>query len=198
MGDVVGHDKYRSIFHEAAGLVVAGPNYSFKGNADVSGLVIDIRRRVPLTPALGPTSTTQHSEKCVRHWSVSLTMRGFDCTPEQAQDLVGFPAESLGTRGLPTKPGRTPLKRSFVRYSVKFSDPPRIDQMVPAILARTGGVDHLCVVRDAIKPEFFEIDLSLPVKNSLEQEGGFISLESIADLNRLRSTISFGILVMTQ
>ena len=29
------------------------PNYSFKGNADVSGLVTYIRRRVPLTQALG-------------------------------------------------------------------------------------------------------------------------------------------------
>ena len=135
----------------------------------------------------------QQSERTVRNWSVSLTLRGFDCSPDQAQALIGSRAESSGTRGLPTKPGRTPLSRSFVRYEVEFSEPPPMCEMVPAILAATGGVEHLCAVRDAIDPEFFEIDLTLPVKDSLEQVGGFISLASLSDLHRLRSTLSLGV-----
>ena len=164
------------------------PNYSIKGNSHRCAA------SVPLSQALGATSATGQSERRVRNWLVSLTLRGFECTAEQAQELLGLPADHVGTRGLTTKPGRTPLKRSFVQYSVEFPTPPLVSDMVPAILARTGGVDRLCAVRDTINPEFLEIDLTLPVKHSLEQVGGFISHESIADLNRLRATLSFGIL----
>ena len=41
-------------------------------------------------------------------------------------------------------------------------------------------------------PEFFEIDLSLWIKDSDEQEGGFIDPKTIAMLSRLGVTLSFG------
>jgi len=132
------------------------------------------------------------NSKRVRPKSVALSLRGFELAPEQVESIVGLPVSEAGTKGERAKPGvKTLLKRSFVRFAIEFPDTCRIDEMIPALLAKLGGVSHLCEVRDRVLPEFFEIDLTLPVKNSEDQEGGFLPPSTLADLSRLRASLSF-------
>jgi hypothetical protein len=106
--------------------------------------------------------------------------------------MIGVAASETGSQGEPVRPGvKTLLKRSFVRVSVEFPDGCRLDEMIPTLFARVGGVNHLCEIRERVSPEFLEIDLLLPVKDSDEQEGGFLPATTLADLNRLRATLSF-------
>lgn len=124
--------------------------------------------------------------------SISLTFRGFALTPQEVESMVGVTASSLGSRGEPVKPGiRTLLRKSAAKFLVQFPNGCRLDEMFPALLAHLGGVHHLCEVRDKVLPEFFEIDIVLPIKWSEEQEGGFLSPETIADLHLLRVSLSF-------
>lgn len=122
----------------------------------------------------------------------SLTFRGFEMPPTEVESLVGKTSTDLGVRGMPRKQGPRLLERSFATWKVAFSDSTRIDEMVPALIESIGGVDHLLSVRDKVMPEFFEIDLSLWIKDSDEQEGGFIDHQTIDMLSRLGVTLSFG------
>ena len=106
--------------------------------------------------------------------------------------MVGTTSTALGVRGIPRKQGTRPLKRSFAAWEMEFSDSTRIDEMIPALINSIGGVDHLVSIRDKVMPEFFEIDLSLWIKDSDEQEGGFIDRQTIAMLSRLGVTLSLG------
>lgn len=135
----------------------------------------------------GTTVMTTVSRK-----AVALTFRGFDCLPERVEELLGFGASEKGVRGNPVKPGvRASLKRSFTRFSVALDPNSRLDQVVPNLLNELGGVDKVMSVRESIAPEFFEVDILWPVKNSEEQEGGFISSSAISDLASLKCSLSF-------
>jgi len=124
--------------------------------------------------------------------AISLTLRGFNATPQEVEAIVGVSASKLGSRGEPVKPNvKTLLRRSFTKFSMQFPNDCRLDEMVPALLTHLGGVDHLCEVREQVQPDFFEIDIVLPIKGSEEQEGGFLSPTTIADLCILRVSLSF-------
>lgn len=124
--------------------------------------------------------------------SISLTFRGFDISPQEVQSIVGVTASSLGSRGEPIKVGvKSLLKRSFVQFSLEFPGGCRLDEMLPALMSHLGGVHHLCDVRNQVRPEFFELDLVLPIKGSEEQDGGFLPPSTIADLNLLKVSVSF-------
>lgn len=132
------------------------------------------------------------TSKQIRFRSISLTFRGFELTPQEVESFVGVTATRLGNRGEPVKPGvKTLLKRSVAKYSLEFPSGCRLDEMVPALMQHLGGISHLCNVRDRVSPEFFEIDIVLPIKGSEEQEGGFFPSEVIADLYNLRASLSF-------
>jgi hypothetical protein len=66
--------------------------------------------------------------------------------------------------------------------------------MVQTALDRLGGVQHLCVVHDQVRPEFVEIDITLPVKHSEEQEGGSLSNAVLAQIVKLHASLSFSFL----
>lgn len=125
--------------------------------------------------------------------SASLTFRGVDLPPpEEVERMVGVAAESWGVRGTAVKQGvATLLKRSFVRYEVSFSESCRLDEMIPKLLEYLGGANHLSEAKEKIEPEFFEINLVLPVKYSEEQEGGFLSPSTLAEIAQLGVTLSF-------
>jgi len=124
--------------------------------------------------------------------SISLTFRGFELTPQEVESFVGVTATRLGKQGEPVKPGvKTLLKRPIVKYSLEFPYGCRMAEMIPALVQHLGGISHLCKVRDRVLPEFFEIDIVLPIKGSEEQEGGSLPSEVIADLYTLRASLSF-------
>ena len=107
--------------------------------------------------------------------TASLTFRGFDVSPEDVESWLGVKATYLGVRGYPVRSGvKTTLNRSAASFSVESPNAVPLHEMIPALLAHVGGVDHLCNVRDKVKPEYLEIDLALPIKFSEEQEGGAI------------------------
>ena len=121
-------------------------------------------------------------------------MRGFASNPEEVIELIGVPAESWGEAGARRTPTSAPLKRSYVRHQLSFPPGAPIFQMVPMLLERLGGTTQLTRIVARVKPEFVELDLVLPVKDSPEQESGFISTESIADLHQLGASLSFNFL----
>ena len=134
--------------------------------------------------------TTMKSRHVIR--SASLTFRGFDLTLEEVDCIVGVAADLSGVRGEPVNQGAaTLLKRSFARYAVDFIDGCRLDEMIPKLLDYLGGANHLSEAKEKISPEFFEINLVLPVKGSEEQEGGFLSPSILAVIAQLGVTLSF-------
>lgn len=123
----------------------------------------------------------------------TISFRGFEISPDDIQRLVGsIPASMLVSQGNSRKPGGTPFRRSVASWSIEFEDSATLDEMIPALIEYIGGEDHLLTVRDKVAPEFFGIDISMWIKNSVEQEGGSIGAETIAVLARLGSSLSFG------
>jgi hypothetical protein len=66
-----------------------------------------------------------------------------------------------------------------------------MDEMIPALWIHLGGMDRIREIKEKIKPEYLEVDLVLPVKGSEEQEGGFLSPSTLAELSLLGGTLSF-------
>jgi hypothetical protein len=86
----------------------------------------------------------------------SLTFRGFIMSPQEVATLVGTEAVLLAQAGSPIKIGRaTVWPRSAAKFQMVFEDDVLVVDMIPAILAHLGGVQHLCRVRDRVSPEFF-------------------------------------------
>ena len=123
--------------------------------------------------------------------SISLTFRGFELPPEEVEKLVGVKATRVLHKGAPVKPGvKTLAVRHAAKFELVFPAETELFKMVPAIMAHLGGVEHLVGVREKVAPEFVEVDVVLLVRNSEEQEGGFIETESLAALSRLGATLS--------
>ena len=135
-------------------------------------------------------NTTMKSRHVIK--SASLTFRGFDLALEEVDRIVGVAAGFSGVRGEPVKQGVARLlNRSFARYAIDFSDGCRLDEMIPKLLNNLGGVTHLSEAKAKISPEFFEINLVLRVKDSKDQEGGFLSPSTLAEIAQLGVTLSF-------
>jgi hypothetical protein len=64
--------------------------------------------------------------------------------------------------------------------------------MISTLVARLGGAQHLLAVKDRVSPKSFDIDVSMWIKDSTEQEGGFIEPETINTLSQLGAGLSFG------
>jgi hypothetical protein len=128
-----------------------------------------------------------------RRKSVSLTFRGFDITAEEVADLLGVAASRLGNRGEPVKLGvMTRLTRSYTIFSMDFVSDCELNDMLPALLARLGGLSHLLQVRNVVQPEFLEIHFELPVRESDEVQDGYLSEAVVADVFQLKASLSFG------
>lgn len=124
--------------------------------------------------------------------TVSLTFRGFDVDPIVIERMIGVQASNMGLKGVAVKPGvKAVLKRSFVRFSVPLDLSTRLDQVVPAIFDHVGGPTKIVEVRDGVSSELVEVDIVWPVKDSEDQEGGFIPPSVLADLASMRCSLSF-------
>ncbi|MDT7517136.1 hypothetical protein [Rhodoferax mekongensis] len=125
-----------------------------------------------------------------RKKSISLIFRGFDLTAQEVASLVEVMPSRLGNRGEPVKPGvKTRLVRSYVGFSMDFSNDYALCDMVPAFLAHLGGVDHLCQIKNQVRPEFFEIDCHLPVGGTDDIQDGHFPTTVIADIFKLGATL---------
>lgn len=117
---------------------------------------------------------------------ISLTFRGFGVSPEDIESIIGRKCARAGVKGLPVKPGvRTVLKKSFVKFSTGMTDADGINGAIVRLFDYVGGFSNVAKVCDVIKPEHVELNLYLPVRDSVEQEGGVITaqvLKSLADL----------------
>jgi hypothetical protein len=111
--------------------------------------------------------------------------------PADVEALMGVAATHLGAVGARPKSG-TPFQRSFAQWAHEFGEQARLVEMIPTLLESVGGVGRLASVKQAVAPEFLEIDLSLWIKDSPEQEGGFIDASTIAQVAALGATLSFG------
>jgi hypothetical protein len=80
---------------------------------------------------------------------------------------------------------------------VEFPNAVPLREMIPALLAHVGGVDHLCAVRDKVKPEYREIDLALSIKFSEEQDQQPITEPRIT-LRFIRATHTMAIKTINQ
>ncbi len=124
---------------------------------------------------------------------VSLTFRGFDCTAQEVAILINAVASRLGNRGEPVRPQvKTTLSRSYVQYSMHFSNDHALCDMLPTFLEYLGGVDHLCQVQKKAQPEFSEFHFDLPVKESDGSQEGYFSTTDIANIFKLKASISLG------
>lgn len=115
--------------------------------------------------------------------------------PDIVQHLVGVEAVLLAQAGQPMRPNRRNVwLRSAAKFEIEFTDETLIVDMIPAILAHAGGVEHLCSVRDQVTPEFLEVNLVLPIKHSDSQDDGYVGSETLHDLSRLGATLGLSFL----
>ena len=121
-----------------------------------------------------------------------VTFRGFDIDPTAVEKMIGRAASLLVRRGESRIPGGTPFKKSAASWSKEFARETRIDEMIPALLADVGGVAHLLAIKGQVLPEFFEVDISMWIIDSEEQEGGFIEVPTIGALAVLGASLSLG------
>jgi len=126
-------------------------------------------------------------------YEVSFTLRGFSLPPEEVESIVGLQATLRGAAGALDRAGKTPLKRSFVQWSVELPENSRMNTMIALLLEKLGGSEHIASVVQRVAPDHTEVDLTLRVKDSEEQEGGFIDAVTIAALARMSATLSVGI-----
>ena len=127
--------------------------------------------------------------------SASITFRGFLVRPEEVERLVGVKAALLAQSGQPMRPNRPNVwLRSAARFEVEFPDQTLIVDMVPAILTHAGGVERLCAVRDLVQPQFLEINLVLPIKQSESQDDGYLDAETLQKIGRLGATLGLSFL----
>lgn len=63
--------------------------------------------------------------------------------------------------------------------------------MLPALFRHLGGVDHLCEMRDKVRPEHFQIEFELPVRDSDDTQDGYLVLDDIAAVLKFRATLGF-------
>jgi hypothetical protein len=129
-----------------------------------------------------------------RNQSIELVFRGFSVSPEEVEALMGVRARRLVQKNAIQPDGISPFKRSAISFTVDFSKGCVFFEMLPTLLKHLKGVDNICKVRDIIQPEFLEIDIALPIKDLNELRGRSFDLESIADLYKLRATLSFSFL----
>ena len=122
----------------------------------------------------------------------SFTFRGFHMPPTEVEALVGYAASRLGVAGTSQKRGAAPLQHSFAQWKIEFEDKARLDEMIPALINGIGGVEHLAELKRSVAPEFLEVDISMWIKDSKEQEGGFIDAPAIKMLAKIGATLSFG------
>jgi len=87
---------------------------------------------------------------------------------------------------------KTLLTRSYVQYSMRFSNEHPLCDMLPDFLAYLGGVERLSQLLKEVQPEFSEFHVDLPVKESEESQEGYFSIQDIEDVFRLRASISLG------
>lgn len=128
----------------------------------------------------------------MRAKSASLTFRGFEIPAEDVARLAAIPASRLGNRGEPVKPGvKTLLTRSYILFSMDFASDADLNEMLPTLVARLGGVQKLLAMREEVRPEFLEFHIDLPTRTSEDSQDGYLLEAVIADLFRLNATISF-------
>ena len=114
-------------------------------------------------------------------------------TPQEVETIVGRPASLPVARGESRKAGNRPFQKSAVGWELPFPDSARLYEMIPTLIASLGGVENLATTKAVINPELVEVDVSMWVKDSDEQEGGFFDPETIAALSRLGASLSLGI-----
>lgn len=115
--------------------------------------------------------------------AVSLTFRGFECSPDHVEALLGVAATRKGVVGDPVKPGvKATLKRSVVRYAFKLDEDARLRDVIPYLLGKLGGVAAIAAVRNAVEPEFLELDILWPARSSEYEENGAFEAADMADL----------------
>jgi hypothetical protein len=115
--------------------------------------------------------------------------------PSEVEALIGVAASTLCVAGVALKPGTRPLRRSIAKWSVEFENTARLNDMLPLLINRIRGADHVATVRQAVMPEFLEIDIAMWIKDSEEQEGGLIDLSTLEMLTKMGATLSFGFYV---
>lgn len=126
-----------------------------------------------------------------RFKEVSLTLRGFDVLPQDVEKAVGRAGARTGTVGLPVKPGvKTLLKRSFVKYAIEMTSSDSLRDSIHKLFESVGGCDNIKRACEAIRPEFVELNIYLPVRNSDEQEGGIITSDIIELLAQIRCSLT--------
>lgn len=130
----------------------------------------------------------------LRQRAVTLTLRGFSAAPQWVAALSGVEAHGLGSAGQVRRLAQAPLKRSYVSWRICLPPSTSMFAMVPMIVTHLGGEENIQRVLREVVPEFVEVDLLLPVKNSPEQEGGFIANQDLACLTRLGATLAFSFL----
>lgn len=129
----------------------------------------------------------------MRTKTASLIFRGFERPAAEVACLAAIPASSFGNRGEPVKQGvKTLLTRSYTRFSLDFASDDELHVMLPTLVKHLGGLQQLLAMRDQVRPEFLEFHIDLPAQTSEDSQEGYLSEAVIADLHRLKATVSFG------
>jgi len=122
--------------------------------------------------------------------AVAFSLRGFEVLPAEIAAAIGEAPSVIGCKGQPLSHGQQPLAKNVISFEHRMSHEIRWSDAVDALLNSLGGAEKLKAIVETFRPEFVHVDLTLPVKESEEQEDNFITPETMARLVSLGA--SFG------
>ena len=125
--------------------------------------------------------------------TICFSIRGFDHSVDAVGKIIGRLPTSAGLKGQPVKLGLSQtLKRSYVGYARTFGSDDLWDNVILDLIESLGGAVHLSAAVKELKPEFVQIDITSPVRNSEEQEDRYISSEVLRVVADLGADLGFG------
>ncbi|WP_426196376.1 hypothetical protein [Massilia sp. DWR3-1-1] len=124
---------------------------------------------------------------------VSLTIRGFTSQAQEVADLIGVQSSHQGNVGELVRPYvKTLLTRSYVQYTIEYSNEVALSEMLAPLIQKLGGTQNLIDVQGKVKAEFLELHFDLPSISSEFPQDGYFSNSDIQICSELNTSISLG------
>jgi hypothetical protein len=134
----------------------------------------------------------RYNETAMKTRSVSLSIRGFAGSTDVLTQTLGRQPSSSGLKGETVRRGiLQTLKRSYITYDQSFGSEALWDHVILELIDSLGGVASVRAAVAQLRPEFVQIDISVPVRHSEEQEDRYVSCEVLRVLAEIGADLTF-------
>jgi hypothetical protein len=123
--------------------------------------------------------------------TIDITIRGFDSPVEDILYCFHVSPTMVRRKGEPLRPKSRPLPKSIITFSKTIPRNVLWDDIIDDILNHVGGISVIQEVVEKFNPELIHVDITLPVRSSVDQEDGYVSSETMIKLSKVGSSLGF-------